>query len=545
MLSFTVASSSDTDWLRAGCGHGFVPANGLLYGTPDPCGCYSGAKFPGIKALAGRRTKIADSEPKLETGPAYEQSQKSEVRSQKDDWPTYRGNAARSGHVATTITGNLRQAWETALGGELTPPVIADGRVVVARKDADEVIALASDTGKALWQFTTGGPVSLPPTIYEGRVLFGCNDGWVYCLRASDGALAWRFQAAPAERKVMAYGRLESAWPVAGSVLVEHGVAYVSAGRHTALDDGLFLFGLDPATGKVLHRARLKQPVHSLEELKQGPAIKGVAEGSNNDVFVGDGQRLYLIKNVFDSTLQPLPAQAMKKKWKSAGNDAKQTEEFSPTYFDMGAPYLKAGDGFLNESLFNRRAFSYSRYWGDDDITKCGHFIVFDSQRTYAVDLYPRSQGARTSTGGYTWASAGEPCELIASANDAPAERLYRENMRGPGFPAGLLSPALWKAQVPLAVRGLALAGDRLFLAGAPTAFNEKDPLAPYENRTPAEVWAVGAADGKKQSAADLSAPPVFDGIAAAAGRLFVTQTNGQIACLAGEKPNELNRKEP
>ena len=64
--------------------------------------------------------------------------------------------------------------------------------LLVAGSDAHTVYALSMDEGKKLWQYTTGGRVDSPPTVYRGLVLFGCRDGRVYCLRASDGQLGRR-----------------------------------------------------------------------------------------------------------------------------------------------------------------------------------------------------------------------------------------------------------------------------------------------------------------------------------------------------------------
>ena len=57
--------------------------------------------------------------------------------------------------------------------------------------------ALNADDGSPLWCFTAGGRVDSPPTVHGGRVYFGSADGWMYCLRAEDGGLAWRFRVAP------------------------------------------------------------------------------------------------------------------------------------------------------------------------------------------------------------------------------------------------------------------------------------------------------------------------------------------------------------
>ena len=91
----------------------------------------------------------------------------------------------------------LEPCWRTKLGGKLTAPVSADGRVYLARGDTHELLAIDANQGNVLWRYRTGGPVDTPPTFYQGMLLAGCCDGWVYCLRAADGVLRWRFQAAP------------------------------------------------------------------------------------------------------------------------------------------------------------------------------------------------------------------------------------------------------------------------------------------------------------------------------------------------------------
>ena len=86
------------------------------------------------------------------------------------------------------------------LGGKLTAPVVAGGRVFVASVDTHTVHALDGSSGRTVWSFTAGGRIDSPPTIYRGLVLFGAADGNVYALRAGDGKLVWRFRAAPQAR---------------------------------------------------------------------------------------------------------------------------------------------------------------------------------------------------------------------------------------------------------------------------------------------------------------------------------------------------------
>ena len=69
------------------------------------------------------------------------------------------------------------------------------------------------------------------PTIWQDKVYFGSDDGFVYCLRAGDGGEQWKFHAAPDEGKVLGSGKMISLWPVRTGVLVDDGTA-VHRRRH-------------------------------------------------------------------------------------------------------------------------------------------------------------------------------------------------------------------------------------------------------------------------------------------------------------------------
>ncbi|GAH83802.1 unnamed protein product, partial [marine sediment metagenome] len=139
----------------------------------------------------------------------------------------------------------LRRKWQVDVGGKLTSPTVAGGKVFVASVDEHRVCAMDADSGRSMWDFTAGARVDSPPTLYANQAIFGCRDGYIYSLRASDGALAWRLRAARAERRITARGQLESASPIHGSVLVRDGVAYFTVGRSSYLDGGIDLYRLD------------------------------------------------------------------------------------------------------------------------------------------------------------------------------------------------------------------------------------------------------------------------------------------------------------
>ena len=45
-------------------------------------------------------------------------------------------------------------------------------------------------------------------------------------------------------------------------------------------------------------------------------------------------------------------------------------------------------------------------------------------------------------------------------------------------------------------------------------------------------LWVLSATDGKKLAECRLDAPPVFDGLAVARGRLYASTTDGKVRCL-------------
>ncbi len=78
------------------------------------------------------------------------------------------------------------------------------------------------------------------------------------------------------------------------------------------------------------------------------------------------------------------------------------------------------------------------------------------------------------------------------------------------------------------------MAGGKLFAAGSPNVVDPQDPLAALEGRRAAKLWIVAADDGEKLAEYQLDAPPVFDGLIAAHGRLYVSTTDGHVVCLDG-----------
>ncbi len=280
---------------KANCSreNGWVPANGLIYTTPKHCTCWPILR--GYVALAPRGAagasprQAVDKIPfALEKGPGWPVPDAAPAPA--GDWPLYRHDSWRSASTTAPGPQSLDVLWtckpapnaalpagpivsdwrENAfVKGPVSAPTIAGGLAFVARGDAHEVVAVNTADGSVRWRFTADGRVDTPPTIHRGVCLFGTHAGWVYALRADSGAVAWRFRAAPNEEQIVAYGQVESPWPVAGTVLVIDDVAYFAAGRQPFADGGIFLFAIDPLTGR-------RRWVHRLDTIPQ----KGFYENS-------------------------------------------------------------------------------------------------------------------------------------------------------------------------------------------------------------------------------------------------------------------------
>ncbi|HYW80682.1 MAG TPA: PQQ-binding-like beta-propeller repeat protein, partial [Thermoguttaceae bacterium] len=250
LVSLDDGWQGNNSWIRGTCQYGIMPSNGLLYAPPDACACYLKVKVPGFFAAAPRRAEPTAAElqsPRLEKGSAYGKATKSATVG-SSDWPMYRGNVERGGIASTIVPKALKETWSVDIGGRLTQPVVAGGRMIVASTDTHTVYALDATNGQTLWTYTAGGRIDSSPTLYNGTVLFGSADGWIYCLRDADGSLAWRFRAAPQERQAGVFEQLESVWPVHGAVLVQNDTLYATAGRTSYLDGGIVLYRIDPVS---------------------------------------------------------------------------------------------------------------------------------------------------------------------------------------------------------------------------------------------------------------------------------------------------------
>ena len=518
----TKESYEENHWVRGACLYGIMPANGMLYSTPHACACYIKGKLNGFTAMTPgptARIPLPDFENTTpDKGPAFGKAITD--RGQASDWPTYRGNVARSGRAATVVKADLKQTWKTEIGGDLSSLTIGNGLAFIAQRDRNTVHALRTNNGEHAWRFTAGGRIDSPPTIDRGRVYFGSADGSIYCLRAEDGALVWRRRIAPAERRVMAFNRVESAWPVNGSVLIQKGFVYGAAGRSSFLDGGIHIVKLNADTGEVVYTYN----VYDLESGKQPPLTSSFdMEGALPDIFSGDGERVFMRHLSFDAeTLSPREA---------------ATHTFSPA-------------GYLDDTWWHRIYMVYGKdtkagyggWWQAGNKLPAGRILVNDENAVYAFgrSAYPGMNAAQFGR--------GEKYILYAAEKRSGPEPDYAEiqkaRRRGEGLGVDWAkyrtTPMKWSRQIPFHVRAMLVTDDTLFAAGP-----YGDAIRSMDSFTGARgvrLAAVSKKDGEMLANYAIDALPVWDGLAAANGRLFAAMKDGTVQSF-GSKGKTLESK--
>ena len=180
-----------------------------------------------------------------------------------EDWPTWRHDAGRTNISAEKFPAPLRLQWKRQLPpvkpafrksrlqfDQGYEPIVLGDTMYVAVPHIDAVVAYAVETGKEKWRFYTAGPVRLAPVAWRDRLYFGSDDGHLYCLNSSDGALQWKFRAVPSTRKILGNGRLISVWPVRGGPVLADETVYFAAGVWPV--EGVFVYALDARSGKVV-----------------------------------------------------------------------------------------------------------------------------------------------------------------------------------------------------------------------------------------------------------------------------------------------------
>ena len=224
------------------------------------------------------------------------------------DWGTYRNDISRSGVTSESIDETTYLQWSYNPTHQPEPAwpmpaeemqrnhsdnayhvAIAAGKVYFGSSVTNEVRCIDAGSGQIDWEFYAEGPVRFAPTVSDGKVYFGSDDGYVYCLNAQSGKQQWKYRAGPSQEKVIGNGRMISLWPVRTSVLVDKGVAYFAAGVFPY--EGIYICALNAQSGSVVWKNdTMGDRSHELQF--GGISPQGYILASDDIVYVPSGRSM-------------------------------------------------------------------------------------------------------------------------------------------------------------------------------------------------------------------------------------------------------------
>ncbi|MBN2317254.1 MAG: PQQ-binding-like beta-propeller repeat protein, partial [Sedimentisphaerales bacterium] len=237
------------------------------------------------------------------------------VDMQAADWPMYRVDSARSGYSPEQLYERLLLQWTYHSPHPPTPawptrnrqrfdrayqPVIADGMLYYGSSADCKVYALDAVTGKTRWTFFTDGPVRFAPVVWRDRLFVASDDGYLYCLTATDGQLLWKLRGGPKDEMLLGNDRMISRWPARGGPVVINNILYFCAGIWPT--EEIFVYAIDPSSGKVLWcndssgGIEMDQP-HPTARAKSGIAAQGYLAALGNTLLIPTGRA---VPAVFD-----------------------------------------------------------------------------------------------------------------------------------------------------------------------------------------------------------------------------------------------------
>jgi hypothetical protein len=271
----------------------------------------------------------------------------------------------------------------------------------------------------------------------------------------------------------------------------------------------LHAYALDPKTGKVLGKRVVNTP-HDIPVNTGSNQL--VYTGAKSDLLVAGDNGVYLQRILlFPKKSRPV---------------------------DPDDRPIRTTGGFLEDTWFNREHW----YMGNERFTQ---YMIGDDTRAFAVRVYKHDHA---DMGYFTPGAEGYMVYCADTANRPPRvspgmtqsaapKAVGRVSMVGRPRTAGRPrldkpSPRRWQIRVPIRVTAMARAGNTLFLAGAPDVAAEgSDPYATYRGERAGVLRAVSVKDGTTLSECKLPSGPVYDGLAAARGRLYVSTVKGHVFC--------------
>jgi hypothetical protein len=179
---------------------------------------------------------------------------------------------------------------------------------------------------------------------------------------------------------------------------------------------------------------------------------------------------------------------------------------------------IVALDGFLDDSFFNGSFWVYKRRYAS--------ILALDNDNLYGVNIY--SSNRFKSSGHVNFYPGEDGITLFAASIESTASE---EGSRKEKGKEGKGRNELWTSTIPIEAKSLLVGSDRLYLAGVRDKVDEEDRWAHFDGRRGGLILVCSKADGRIIGQMEVESPPVFDGLASAGGKLFVSCKDGSVLC--------------
>ena len=443
-----------------------------------------------------------------------------------EDWPTYLRDIRRSGSTAESISFPVNPQWSYSSYAEpQTGNTGPEGRTIENKKlrpriafdDAFHVAVVAdrvyfgssvdhqmrcvnAATGQLVWTFYCDAPIRLAPTVANGRIYFGSDDGYVYCLRAETGEEEWKLRAGSADNWLIGRQQMISRWPVRTGILVDNNVAYFGAGIFP--HENIYLYAVDAKTGrKIIWKG---DNISQKDAGRNDLSPQGYLLANNDTLFVPSGRSLpaAIDRKTGEIVHKPTPG------WRrDAGGVVGGTQALlaDGQLYSFGAHHIlaldektgKVGFGWLDgKQMVVTGAHAYIA--SEESLIKVNRLEhVVASREAHALDMeiYNTNRAMRSQKDG---GKLKEMRETIASAQKRRAELAA----------AGVV----WK-KPSAGISSLIATGNAVLVGGDGT------------------VTAFDANDGQRLWAAQVDGNA--RGLAVSNGRLIVSSDTGEVRCFA------------
>jgi hypothetical protein len=178
--------------------------------------------------------------------------------------------------------------------------------------------------------------------------------------------------------------------------------------------------------------------------------------------------------------------------------------------------------GYLDSTWFNRT------FWRIGRAQTTGPMVLGDGVAFGVEPFTSRSRDVLFMPGKNAYRLR---CISIGpQASEKKVRRGQAASRSGQAGNAGIV----WQRPVGIRITAMLRAGDTLFVAGPPDVVDPADPHAAWEGRKGGVLAAFSTVDGRPLGELRLPAPPAWDGLAAAAGRLYLATADGQVLCITG-----------